>query len=126
MASEKSVRGLEMSELEALLKSKIEKINSRKDKLQEVGEWIGDGYRGKIIQLKFGDKAYHIVFTRDSVSLREGEYPSVEVTYYASEDVLLRIIKGETRAKTEIRAGNLVNLQSLHEAAEFEQIMVGV
>lgn len=115
-----------MSELETLLKSKIDKINSRKDKLQEVREWIGDGYRGKVIQLKFGDKACHVVFTRESVSLREGEYPSVEVTYCASEDVLLKIIKGETRAKMEIRAGSLVNLQSLHEAAEFEQIMVGV
>ena len=114
-----------MSELETLLKSKIDNINSQENKMQEVRQWLGSGYVGKVIQLKFGDKAYHIVFTREGVSLREGEYPSVEVTYWASEDVLLKIIKGETRAKMAVRAGTLINLQSLREAAEFEQVMVG-
>ena len=114
-----------MSELETLLKSKIDSINSRKDKMQEVRDWIGDGYVGKVVQLKIGDNAYHIVFTREGVSLREGEYPSVEVTYYASEDVMLQVIKGETRAKMAVRAGTMVTLQSLREAAEFEQIMLG-
>ena len=111
-----------MSQLEALLGSKVAEINSRKDKMEKVGEWI-NGYRGKIVSLKTGDKAYHIVFTKELASLRAGDYPSADITYLGEEDTLCRIISGETSAKQEARAGRVTIWQNLHEALLFESAL---
>ncbi len=111
-----------MSQIEALLGSKIAEINSRKDKMEKVREWI-NGYRGKIVSLKTGDKAYHIVFTKELASFRAGDYPSADITYLGGEDTLCRIINGETSAKQEARAGRVTIWQNLHEALPFERAL---
>lgn len=111
-----------MPQLEALLRSKVEEINSREEKLAKVRAWI-DGYRGKIIQLRTKDNAFHLVFTKDKVELRKGEYPSVDVTYIGEEDVLMRILRGETSGREEIRKGALKTWQNLHETFRFEDVL---
>lgn len=115
-------KGLEMSELERVLKSKVAEINSRKDKLEKVRGWI-DGYRGKIVQLITKDEAYHIVFTKESASLRPGEYASVDVTYQGDEAALIKIVKGETTAKMQARAGTIRTRQNMSDSFGFEHVV---
>ncbi|MBI2846256.1 MAG: hypothetical protein HYX82_00080 [Chloroflexi bacterium] len=111
-----------MSQLEDVLKATVKELNSRVEKLAKVRTWI-DGYRGKIIGLRTPHKAYHIVFTMEKVDLREGEYPSVDVGYIGDEDVLVKILKGETSGREEIRKGSLKTWQNLHETFKFEDIL---
>ena len=111
-----------MSQLETLLESKVAGINSRKDKMAQVGEWI-DGYRGKIVGIKTDDKAYHVVFTKELVSFRVGDYPSADITYLGEEDALCRILSGETSTKEETRRGGVKIWQNMHEALPFEKAL---
>lgn len=110
-----------MSELEALLKARVAEVNKRRTLLNKVREWV-DGYTGKIIELRTKDKTYHLVFTKDRVSLREGEYPSVELTYHGEEEALMRLIKGESSTKEEVKKGRLKTWHNLHEAAKFQEV----
>ncbi len=111
-----------MSDLEKLLKSKVKEINTQEKKLKKVDEWV-DGYRGKIIGIGSGDEAYHLVFTKGNVSLRKGEYPSVELTYLGDAKSIGAILRGETTTKTEIRKGNIKTWHNLHEAVPFEEVL---
>ncbi len=110
-----------MSELEALLKEKVAEINRRSNLMSKVTDWI-DGYSGKIIELRTKAKTYHLVFTKAGVSLREGEYPSVELTYHGEEEALVRLIRGESSTREEVRKGKLKTWHNLHEALKFEEV----
>lgn len=45
---------------------------------EALDAWVGD-YYGKIIQFTSGGKSIHAVFTRQGMTIREGQYPSPEV-----------------------------------------------
>ena len=111
-----------MSKLDNLLKEKVNEINKDTEKMDYVRRWIGNGYSGKIVVFATPEKSYHMVFTRDKVVLRSGEYPSCEVRYFGSEDNIIAIFSGETNAYTGVRTGRLVVWGSLNEATIFERI----
>lgn len=111
-----------MSELEKLLQSLVAHINSSSESLKKVQTWI-NGYRGKIVQLITKRESFHLVFTNEAVSLRKGEYPSGEITYYGEESVLLRILKGQASASSETKAGNLTLWGNMHESLPFEGLL---
>jgi hypothetical protein len=90
--------------------------------MERVKDWI-DGYRGKVIQISAEGEFYHLVFTKEKVSLRKGQYPSVDVTYLGSRDAIVKILKGETTGRAESRAGNIKIWNSLHETFPFEAVI---
>ena len=111
-----------MADLESLLKEKVKQVNSDKGRLDKVKEWI-DGYYGKVIGFIAPHKAYHLVFTKDGVSLREGDYPSCEVSYRGSEEALLRLLNRVTNTGEAVKSGQLKAWGNLNEATQFEAIL---
>ena len=111
-----------MSELDKLLKEKVNDINKDTEKMDYVRKWIGNGYSGKVIVFATPGKSHHMVFTRDKVILRAGEYPSCEVRYIGSEEDIMAVFSGETSAYTGVRTGRLVVWGNLNEATIFERI----
>jgi hypothetical protein len=111
-----------MSKLDKLLKERVADINKDSEKLEYVRKWIGNGYSGKVVVFATPDKSRHMVFTKDKVFLRDGEYPSCEVRYIGSEEDLMAVFSGETSAYTGVRTGRLVVWGNLNEATIFERI----
>jgi len=111
-----------MSELQSYLREKVKQINEDKARLKLVRDWI-NGYWGKIIGFKTGDKGYHLVFTKDGVALRDGEYPSCEALYLGDEKAIMEILRKESSAYRSARGGKLKVWGSLNEARQFESLL---
>ena len=111
-----------MADLERLLKEKVKQVNSDKERRDKVREWI-DSYYGKVIGFVTPGKAYHLVFTGDGVSLREGDYPSCEVSYRGSEEILQRLLNRQTSTSEAVKSGQLKAWGNLNEATKFEAIL---
>jgi hypothetical protein len=111
-----------MKRVESYLKEKVNYINSYKESLDAIRAWI-DGYEGKIVTLKGSSGSYHIIFTKQGVSFREGIYPSCEVYYEASDEVILNILQGKRNAYSEVKNNRCKVWGSLNEASHFEKIV---
>lgn len=111
-----------MPALEQVLKQKAAEISGNPTKMAKVRDWI-DGYRGKILNFKTKGTAYHLVFTKEGVACRAGEYPSVELTYIGEEDALSSLVRGETTTRDAAKAGKLKTWHNLHEAVRFEEVL---
>ena len=111
-----------MSELRNNLEQKVRQISGDKSKMAQLGRWV-DGLAGKVISFKSLQESYHITFTRDKVVLREGDYPSCQVSYRGREENLLKILRGEEGAGTVWRTKQLKVWGSLSEAIIFESIL---
>lgn len=110
-----------MSDLELSLTSAVDKLNAQ-ERIKRIADWI-DGYDGKVIQFKAPGEDYCLVLTKAGAFLRKGEYPSCDVTYIGTRETLLRILKGESSARAEIRAGNFKIWGNLHETFKFEAVL---
>ena len=112
-----------MNSVEGYLKEKINFINKDRQSLDAVGAWI-DGYEGKIVTLKGSGGSYHVIFTKQEVSFREGIYPSCEVYYEAIDEVILNILQGRRSAYSEVKNNRCKVRGSLNEASIFEKIFM--
>ncbi|MBI2908282.1 MAG: hypothetical protein HYX92_11595 [Chloroflexi bacterium] len=110
-----------MSDIEAALTSAVERLIAG-DRVKKIADWI-NGYDGKVIQFKSPEEDYCLVFTKAGAFLRRGEYPSCDVTYIGSREALLRILKGESSARAEMRAGDFKIWGNLHETYKFEAVL---
>lgn len=110
-----------MNSMQSYLKEKINNINKDKQSLDTIRAWI-DGYEGKIISLKGSEGSYHIIFTKQGVSFREGIYPSSEVSYEANDEVILGILQGKRSTYSEVRTDRCKVWGSLNEASNFEKV----
>jgi len=108
--------------IKSYLKEVIERINQDKQSLDSIRAWI-DGYEGKIVTLKGSSGSYHIIFTKQGVSFREGIYPSCEVYYEASDEVILNILQGKLSAYSGVKNNRCKVWGSLNEASNFEKIL---
>ncbi len=112
-----------MATLDKLLKEKATAIAKDPQKMKTVGEWIRPAYKGKVIVLATPEKAYHVVFTRDSVTVRKGDYPSCETRYNGSEQDLVAVLTGETNAYLGAKSDRLVMWGNLNDATVFERLL---
>lgn len=107
-----------------LLVSKVAAINQDPGKKEKIREWI-NGYRGKVIcfQVEETGESFHLVFDRDKVILRKGNYSSCEFTYTGPQGVLAEIIEGKNSAMKCGMSGAIKGWGSVNEALEFEKVL---
>ena len=111
-----------MGQLKDSLEQKVRQINKDKMRMKKVREWI-DGFWGKIINFKTPSESYHLVFTKEKVELREGSYPSCEVSYRGSEEALVKVLSKELSVYTGVKGGQFKAWGSLNEATRFEELL---
>ena len=111
-----------MADLKSNLEQKVKQMNDDKAKMGQVQKWV-DGLKGKVITFKSPQESYHIAFTKEKVALREGDYPSCEVSYRGDQQNLLKILRGEEKAATVWKTGQLKVWGSLSEAMQFETLL---
>ena len=108
---------MKMSEqLQEFFKFLIAKTKEKEDLKKLLVEWVGP-YDGKILQVhtpKGGDQ--YIVVTKEGMTLHEGTYPSPDVIYKATGEILLGIFTGEVKFKDTMKDGRLEVIGNAHES----------
>ncbi len=112
-----------MEDLKSLLEAKVAKFNQDPQKREQIHEWI-DGYRCKIICFKTETESFHIVFKKDKVVLRDGDYSSCEFSYLGPCDVLVRVLEAKSSARSAGMSGAIRGWGSLNEAQQFERLLI--
>lgn len=112
-------------QLENILKQKVKQINEDKVRLGAIKNWIEGAYgEPKIVSFKTPDKAYHLVFTKkEGVELRDGDYPSINLSYRGSEENILKVLSGERSASNMWQRKELHVWGGLSEALAFEKLL---
>ncbi len=111
-----------MKGLRALLEAHVKRFREDPEKKKEIRKWI-DGYRSKVICFKTDREAFHLVFKRDEVVLRNGDYSSCEFSYLGPADALARILEAKSSAGPAGMAGVIKGWGSLNEAQRFERLL---
>jgi len=115
-------------QLEDILKQKVKQINEDKAHRQEIKDWTQLAYGGpevvKVVSFATPDKAYHLVFSAEKgVELREGEYPTFNLSYRGSEENILKVLSGEKSASNVWQNKELHVWGGLSEAFVFEKLL---
>ncbi len=111
-----------MSALKEKLNEKIGEIKRDRSSMDKVRRWI-NGYFGKIINFKSEKESFHIVFKEEEIEVRDGYYPSVEVSYYGDEETLLKVLEKKLSASLGAKTGELSVFGNLNEAQMFESLL---
>ncbi len=111
-----------MSQLRERLESLAAIVNRDAAKRATTDKWIGREW-GRIITFKTPEECYHLVFTRQTVALRDGSYPSCEAYYEGSAEALLQVLDGKLSAYGGAKRGQLKMRGSLNEANVLETLI---
>jgi putative sterol carrier protein len=112
-----------MKTIKELLESKVAEMNQNSEKRKKIQKWVGN-HNGKVICFKTGTEMFHLVFERDKVTLREGNYSSCEFSYIGPQDVLAAIIQGKESAMKCGMSGAIKGWGSVNEAVQFEKLLI--
>ena len=111
-----------MSDLENMLRQKTGQINEDSVRRNKMLSWLGD-YHGKIIAFSVPGESYHLVFTQEGVTLRQGDYASCETAYQGKESAVLDVLKGKISLYAGVKAGQLEVRGNLNDAESFESLL---
>ncbi|MHA1638381.1 MAG: SCP2 sterol-binding domain-containing protein [Candidatus Thorarchaeota archaeon] len=104
-----------MSQLQEFFKFLMSKVKEKSDLKKLLVEWVGP-YHGKVLQVFTEEGAQYIVIKKDGMSLHDGSYPSPDVTYKASSQILLGIFTGEVPFKQTMKDGSLEVIGNANES----------
>lgn len=107
-----------MSQLQQFFDFLMSKVREKADLQKLVADWVGP-YHGKILQVITPEHgAQYIVVTTYApfMELKEGYYPSPDVIYKATAEILLGIFTGEVKFKDTMKDGRLEVIGNAHES----------
>ncbi|MCK4483550.1 MAG: hypothetical protein KAU89_01910, partial [Candidatus Thorarchaeota archaeon] len=94
----------------------IAKTKEKEDLKKLLADWVG-AYDGKILQIHTPDGGdQYIVVTKEGMTLHEGVYPSPDVIYKATGEILVGIFTGEVKFKDTMKDGRLEVIGNAHES----------
>ncbi len=103
-------------QLQEFFKFLIAKTNEKEDLKKQLVDWVGP-YDGKILQLHTPDSGdQYLIVTKEGMTLHEGVYPSPDVIYKATGEILLGIFTGEVKFKDTMKDGRLEVIGNAHES----------
>ena len=107
-----------MSQLEEFFQFLTSKIKEKEDLQEMVKKWVGP-YDGKILQVitpELGAQ-YTVIYKKAPwMAVKDGIYPSPDVTYKANAETLLGIFTGEVNFKNTMKDGRLEVIGNAHES----------
>ena len=96
-----------MSKLKDLMNMLVKIVNSKPDLMKKVHNWIGP-YNGKVLQLQTDEGLWHLVVSRDGLALIEGEYPSPDVIYEGTAQLMVDIFTAQADFRKAMKSWDLV------------------
>ena len=107
-----------MSQLQQFFEFLMSKVKEKEDLQETVKKWVGP-YDGKVLQVITPDhEAQYIIVYKKApwMALKDGMYPSPDVTYKAESATLLGIFTGEVKFKDTMKDGSLEVIGNAHES----------
>ncbi|MFX1510978.1 MAG: hypothetical protein ACFFCQ_00100 [Promethearchaeota archaeon] len=89
-----------------------------------VKEWVYP-YDGKIFQVEADGEYFYSVLTKDAkMTLHEGQYPSPDVIYRSTGEILLGIFTGKIRFWDPIKSWDLMVIGAAHESVPLSELIL--
>ncbi|MEM2142262.1 MAG: hypothetical protein QXS20_00050 [Candidatus Thorarchaeota archaeon] len=104
-----------MTQLQEFFQFLMKQVNEKPDLKKQLASWIGP-FDGKVLQVHTEEGDQYIVVTKDGMTLHDGIYPSPDVIYKATSQVLLGIFTGETPFKDTMKDGSLTVIGNANES----------
>lgn len=104
-----------------MLQMKAKQDSSLQDVIKK---WVGP-YDGKVLQLETDGVYFYGVASKDGrFTIHEGQYPSPDVIYRASSEILLGIFTGKIPFMDPIRSWELVVIGAAHESVPLSEFIL--
>jgi putative sterol carrier protein len=97
-----------------LFKEIAEKVNSSSEGKRIIKEWVGP-YDGKIIQFETDTEKFYLVVTDGRMKVRDGEYPSPDLTFRGSSQVISEVFTGKKSVGDAMKSWGLLLMGAGHE-----------
>ncbi len=114
-----------MSQLQEFFKFLMTQCNTKDDLKKQLAIWVGP-YHGKILQVHTEEGDQYMVVTHDKIELFEGVYPSPDVIYKSSAEILLGIFTGEVPFKDTMKDGSLQVIGNANESDPLANLILQV
>lgn len=113
-------------EVYRFLQMVIQQGNRKEDALKIMREWVGP-YDGKVLQVETDGKFYYVIITKKGAKVKEGEYPSPDIIFRASSDLLMQIFTGRiTDAMEPIKKWEMIVVGNAHEMVPMRNLLTAV
>lgn len=114
------------NELYQIFEGLIAKVNETPEHREFVRSLVGP-YQGKVLQLETDEQLFYILLhRRGTMEIQEGQYPSPDVIYKASQKTLLSLFTGQSSFRDLMKRWELVIIGAGHESVPLAQLMMRV
>ena len=90
------------------------KANSSGEGKRIMKEWVGP-YYGKIIQFEADTEKFYLVVKGGRMKVHDGEYPSPDLTFRGSSQVISDVFTGERSVGNAMKSWDLLLIGAGHE-----------
>ncbi|UCE09620.1 MAG: hypothetical protein JSW61_11690 [Candidatus Thorarchaeota archaeon] len=106
-----------MSQLQEFFQFLVSKVKEKEDLQKLVVEWVGP-FDGKILQVTTEDGPQYMIVQKEPpwMTVHQGTYPSPDVIYRSTSEVLLGIFTGEVPFKDTMADGRLDVIGNANES----------
>ncbi|MHA1595605.1 MAG: SCP2 sterol-binding domain-containing protein [Candidatus Baldrarchaeia archaeon] len=101
----------------------IDAINKNEKAKEFLKKW-NEGYVGKIINFKIGDKAFHLIFTAEEARFEEGEYPAPDLMIITDPESWTAMATMKKKWSELLAEGKLMIIGNAHELATLTRLIM--
>lgn len=90
------------------------KVNENAEGQRIIKEWVGS-YEGKILQFETEAEKFYLVITLGKMEVCTGDYPSPDLTFRGSSQVIVDVFTGRRSVADAMRSWDLLLIGAGHE-----------
>jgi len=101
------------------------KANSNSEAEKIIRQWVGP-YDGKILQFETGSEKFYLVVSDGRLKVCDGEYPSPDLTFRGSSEVVLDVFTGKKTVGDAMKNWDLLLMGAGHEGFSLAKLITTV
>jgi len=101
------------------------KANSSSEGQKIMKEWVGP-YHGKILQFETDAEKFYLVITESKMRVLDGEYPSPDLTFRGSSQVISDVFTGKRSVGNAVKSWDLLLMGAGHEGFTLGKLITTV
>jgi len=101
------------------------KANSSSEGQRIMKEWVGH-YHGKILQFETDAEKFYLVITDGKMTVYDGEYPSPDLTFRGSSQVISDVFTGKRSVGDAMKSWDLLLMGAGHEGFTLGKLIATV
>ena len=101
------------------------KANRSSDGQKIMKDWIGH-YHGKVIQFETDTEKFYLVVTDEKMKVRDGEYPSPDLAFTGSSQVISDVFTGRRSIGDALKSWDFLLIGAGHEGFKLGKLITTV